>query len=133
MDSKGRCLWWGSRGQGPWRVSGRSPDLASLHPIALDNRCFAIDAAPGQGYTARPPDGPPGWATGCPGGGIGRRAGFRYLWPQGRGSSSLLLGTSTLMADITQFMANASIHLHRHDLPEGITLGATVAVDTETM
>ena len=29
----------------------------------------------------------------CPGGGIGRRAGFRYLWPQGRGSSSLLLGT----------------------------------------
>ena len=31
--------------------------------------------------------------TGCPGGGIGRRAGFRYLWPQGRGSSSLLLGT----------------------------------------
>ena len=30
---------------------------------------------------------------GRPGGGIGRRAGFRYLWPQGRGSSSLLLGT----------------------------------------
>jgi ribonuclease D len=37
------------------------------------------------------------------------------------------------MADITQFMANATIHLHRHDLPEGLTLGATVAVDTETM
>ena len=32
-----------------------------------------------------------GWTrTLCPGGGIGRRAGFRYLWPQGRGSSSLL-------------------------------------------
>ena len=30
-----------------------------------------------------------------PGGGIGRHAGFRYLWPQGRGSSSLLLGTNT--------------------------------------
>ena len=29
----------------------------------------------------------------CPGGGIGRRAGFRCQWPQGRGSSSLLLGT----------------------------------------
>jgi hypothetical protein len=28
-----------------------------------------------------------------PGGGIGRRAGFRYLWGQPRGSSSLLLGT----------------------------------------
>ena len=31
--------------------------------------------------------------TVCPGGGIGRRAGFRCQWPQGRGSSSLLLGT----------------------------------------
>ena len=51
----------------------------------------------GQGYTARPPDGPPWWATGCPGGGIGRRAGFRYLWPQGRGSSSLLLGTNPVL------------------------------------
>ena len=30
----------------------------------------------------------------CPGGGIGRRAGFRCQWPQGRGSSSLLLGTN---------------------------------------
>ena len=29
----------------------------------------------------------------CPGGGIGRRAGFRYQWLNGRGSSSLLLGT----------------------------------------
>ena len=35
------------------------------------------------------------WRPCCPGGGIGRRAGFRYLWPQGRGSSSLLLGTIT--------------------------------------
>jgi ribonuclease D len=37
------------------------------------------------------------------------------------------------MADITQFMANATIHLHRHDLPEGLALGDVVAVDTETM
>ena len=37
------------------------------------------------------------------------------------------------MADVTQFMANATIHLHRHDLPEGLSLGAVVAVDTETM
>ena len=37
------------------------------------------------------------------------------------------------MADITQFMANATIHLHRHDLPEGLALGPAVAVDTETM
>ena len=33
----------------------------------------------------------------------------------------------------TQFMANATIHLHRHDLPDGLSLGPMVAVDTETM
>ncbi|WP_284945408.1 ribonuclease D [Acidisoma cladoniae] len=37
------------------------------------------------------------------------------------------------MADITQFMPNATIHLHRHDLPPGLDLGAVIAVDTETM
>lgn len=30
-------------------------------------------------------------------------------------------------------MANATIHLHRHDLPDGLSLGPLVAVDTETM
>ncbi len=30
-------------------------------------------------------------------------------------------------------MANATIHLHRHDLPDGLTLGPGVAVDPETM
>ncbi len=33
----------------------------------------------------------------------------------------------------TQFMPGATIHLHRHDLPDGLTLGPVVAVDTETM
>ena len=33
----------------------------------------------------------------------------------------------------TQFMPGATIHLHRHDLPDGLTLGSVVAVDTETM
>ncbi|MGE0225869.1 MAG: ribonuclease D [Acetobacteraceae bacterium] len=33
----------------------------------------------------------------------------------------------------TQFMPNATIHLHRHDLPDGLSLGSVVAVDTETM
>jgi ribonuclease D len=33
----------------------------------------------------------------------------------------------------TQFMANATIHLHRHDLPDGLDLGRLIAVDTETM
>ena len=37
------------------------------------------------------------------------------------------------MPDITQFMANATLHLHRHDLPDGLSLGPVVAVDTETM
>jgi ribonuclease D len=33
----------------------------------------------------------------------------------------------------TQFMPGGTIHLHKHDLPEGLTLGPVVAVDTETM
>ncbi|WP_338663252.1 ribonuclease D [Pararoseomonas sp. SCSIO 73927] len=33
----------------------------------------------------------------------------------------------------TLFMPNATIHLHRHDLPDGLLLGPVVAVDTETM
>ena len=37
------------------------------------------------------------------------------------------------MAEITQFMPNATLHLHRHDLPEGLDLSGTIAVDTETM
>jgi ribonuclease D len=34
---------------------------------------------------------------------------------------------------VTQFMPNATIHLHQNDLPDGISFGASVAVDTETM
>lgn len=30
-------------------------------------------------------------------------------------------------------MPNGTIHLHRHDLPDGLSLGPVVAVDTETM
>ncbi len=37
------------------------------------------------------------------------------------------------MADSIQFMANATIHLHKHDLPEGLSLGPVLAVDTEAM
>ena len=33
----------------------------------------------------------------------------------------------------TQFQANATIHLHKGDLPEGLSLGPVVAVDTEAM
>src|SRR6185437_8393795 len=33
----------------------------------------------------------------------------------------------------TQFMPDGTLHLHRHDLPEGLDLGPVVAVDTETM
>ena len=33
----------------------------------------------------------------------------------------------------TQFMPGASIQLHKHDLPDGLSLGPVVAVDTETM
>ena len=61
----------------------------------------------------------------CPGGGIGRRAGFRYQWPKGLGSSSLLLGTILLVND--------KITLHQGDLPADLTFGSIVAIDTETM
>jgi ribonuclease D len=37
------------------------------------------------------------------------------------------------MADITQFLPHATIHLHRHDLPPGLDLGPVIAVDTEAM
>jgi ribonuclease D len=33
----------------------------------------------------------------------------------------------------TQFMPGGTIHLHRHDLPDDLSLGPVVAVDTETM
>ena len=33
----------------------------------------------------------------------------------------------------TQFTGNATIHIHRHDLPPDINFGAMVAIDTETM
>ena len=33
----------------------------------------------------------------------------------------------------TQFQQDATIHLHKHDLPAGLALGPVVAVDTETM
>ena len=37
------------------------------------------------------------------------------------------------MAGSIQFMANATIHLHKNDLPEGLALGPVLAVDTEAM
>ena len=51
----------------------------------------------------------------CPGGGIGRRAGFRCQWPLGRGSSSLLLGTTHLMyiTDISAFYVLTGQVTHR--------------------
>lgn len=33
----------------------------------------------------------------------------------------------------TQFLPHATIHLHRNDLPDGVSFGNAVAVDTETM
>ena len=34
---------------------------------------------------------------------------------------------------VTQFMPNATLHLHKHDLPDHVALGPMVAIDTETM
>ena len=35
--------------------------------------------------------------------------------------------------NVTQFMQNVTIHLHRHDLPDDVRIEGSVAVDTETM
>lgn len=40
---------------------------------------------------------PPFNETKCPDGGIGRRAGLKHLWPQGRAGSTPALGTLTMM------------------------------------
>jgi len=37
------------------------------------------------------------------------------------------------VAGFTQFQQDATIHLHRNDLPAGLSFGTMVAVDTETM
>ncbi len=34
---------------------------------------------------------------------------------------------------VTQFMQNATIHLHKHDLPDDVGFAGSIAVDTETM
>src|SRR5262249_52835349 len=66
----------------------------------------------------------------CPDGGIGRRAGFRYLWPKGCGGSSPLLGTIVFRGSraATPTLATrvaAVFRAHRAATP---TLDARVAV-----
>src|SRR5690606_17993568 len=56
-------------------------------------------------YSSRPRQTAP--ITPCPGGEIGRHASFRCWWPQGRGGSSPLLGTTlkkSLDSDIGAFL-----------------------------
>ena len=48
---------------------------------------------------------------------FGRRAGFRYLWPQGRGSSSLLLGTNLYPGSLS----------FRHELSSSSMTGRTLS------
>ena len=83
--SRPRCTHPGSAGLraagGLWAAARRSPPRLPLTRPHVKATSRALPLL----RTSRD--------IGCPGGGIGRRAGFRYLWPQGRGSSSLLLGT----------------------------------------
>jgi ribonuclease D len=78
----------------------------------------------------------------CPGGGIGRRAGFRCQWPQGRGSSSLLLGTIFFVIAVEFWGAvqvtlknakDATIDVHQGDISAGVEFCDAIAVDTEAM
>jgi hypothetical protein len=93
---------------GPFRVrlNGGRPRVLSFpfaaRKLASGSRRTGhppVDDTPRQGYIARLPllrRDLLARSACCPGGGIGRRAGFRYLWPQGRESSSLFLGTNTI-------------------------------------
>ena len=64
---------------------------------------------------------------------FGRRAGFRYLWGQPRGSSSLLLGTIAAPAATHESGPRLDITLYHGDLPDGLDFGGSVAIDTEAM
>ena len=61
-----------------------------------------------------------------PGGGIGRRAGFRCQWPQGRGSSSLLLGTIPQYifrcAGVLSFQGQFSVRFNVNSFDKGIQI-----------
>ena len=45
MESRGSASGGGPGGKAPWRGSGRSPDLPSVHPTTLRTRCALADAA----------------------------------------------------------------------------------------
>ena len=74
----------------------------------------------------------------CPGGGIGRRAGFRCQWLNGREGSSPFLGTIRLFAEVQRSLKNPlkcatykalssspSAVVRPHSRPLGVTLGVT--------
>src|SRR5687768_12460931 len=71
-----------------------------------------------------------------PGGGIGRRAGFRCQWLNGREGSSPFLGTTPTINRGYSVGARGDLatHVHVGDLPAGAMAGAAaVAIDSETM
>src|SRR5947199_6608713 len=86
----------------------------------------------------RPPFARPGVTPAGPGGGIGRRAGFRCQWLNGRGGSSPLLGTTLKTAGVgptsSEHQVEVTNYLHQGDLPAEVLASAeSVAIDSETM
>ena len=71
-----------------------------------------VDTPPRAPYHPRP-------LLPCPGGGIGRRAGFRCQFPKGSGSSSLLLGTTDCL-DPLNWMKFQRRDLHGSALAFGV-------------
>src|SRR5579871_302884 len=70
-----------------------SPQDAQCRKAAIAGNQWLTQRHPRVTSRALPTPRAPAAPILCPGGGIGRRAGFRYLWQKCRGSSSLLLGT----------------------------------------
>ena len=52
---------------------------------------------------------------------------------EGRSGERASIQDRPRQVTVTQFQKDATIHLHRHDLPDGLSLGPVIAVDTETM
>src|SRR5436190_5963892 len=71
-----------------------------------------------------------------PGGGIGRRAGFRCQWLNGREGSSPFLGTTPTIHGGSRVGVRGQVttFTHEGDLPaEALANASSVAIDSETM
>src|SRR5262249_32682056 len=78
------------RGGGSYPAEGWASGRLGSGRFAMRNRLVTLDLTSASSIRSNRPRA----ATACPGGGIGRRAGFRCQWLHGREGSSPFLGTT---------------------------------------